>query len=121
MTTPNESPDTIKWYVNCIPDFKTETLLSTVSTQVVDMAPVIVREIANLKDKATRRALIALGWTPPDISIQPEMERLRKMERAGEELAKALNNLNPYCSSGRDENCGDKALANWREAKGETK
>jgi hypothetical protein len=37
----------------------------TVALEVEDWAGKITREVMNTKDVAVRKALIALGWTPP--------------------------------------------------------
>lgn len=46
-------------------DADQELIVSTVVSEVGDLHTVILRQVIYLRETEIRRALIALGWTPP--------------------------------------------------------
>jgi hypothetical protein len=58
------SEHTIKYTVTPFVDFSKETI----ALDVTSPSGQIAREVMNLKERAIREGLIALGWTPPGIA-----------------------------------------------------
>ena len=46
---------------------------TAIHSQLMDVAGNLQRQVINLKEEMTRKALIQAGWTPPD--LQPEEKR----------------------------------------------
>jgi hypothetical protein len=103
MTPPNHSelkPDKYEWTYSVTPsiDFKSgeitlQEIINGVQNQMVKM-------VCRTQEEATRKALIALGWTPPVDSRQSE-SNFEKLEEEEEQIEMLQKNLS-HCVQCRD-------------------